>query len=186
MAIDKDQVKQLLGAGLDSGVVASAVGCDPSYIIQLLGDDNFRNEVAILRTKNLTAHNERDRKIDSLEDTLLDKLEEIVNYIHKPTDLLRAFTMINSAKRRGVQSTAGAVPSQAVVKLTIPVVVMQKFVTNKQGEVIEIEGQTMVTMPSHQLLRNLAAQKGGESNEYENVARYLPGTTTGDTDEKGS
>ena len=51
-------------------------------------------------------------------------------------------------------------------------------------EVVEVEGQTMVTMPAHQLLRKLQSgqlDSGRDGKEHDNerygkVANYLPGS----------
>jgi hypothetical protein len=71
------------------------------------------------------------------------------------------------------------------VQISLPAHVSKKFVTNRTNEVVEVEGQTLVTMPAHQLLRDLAAkqaamaEKTGEEVEdggkYSKALNYLPG-----------
>lgn len=179
MAIDKDKVQKLLGSGLSNEIVATAVGCESSYIAQLMADDDFAAVVVAMRTVTLTAHTTRDRNIDGLEDSLLEKLREVVdsNLIYKPTELLRAFSVVNSAKRRGVAAHESLVVNNTVVNLTIPSKVVQQFVKNGQGEIIEVAGQSLVTMPAHMLLKNLINNRaGGESGTYERVSKFLPTT----------
>jgi hypothetical protein len=43
MAVDNEKIKELLGSGLSNDVVASAVGCDPSYVSQLMSNETFRD-----------------------------------------------------------------------------------------------------------------------------------------------
>ena len=72
-----------------------------AYISQLMANDDFRAAVTELRVKNLTAATERDGKIDGLEDRALGKMEEMIDWITKPTDMARVFMTLNTAKRRG-------------------------------------------------------------------------------------
>lgn len=176
--IDKEKVKQFLGSGLSPAVVASAVGCEQQYINQLLEDEAFFNEVSLLKLKNLTAHTQRDQNIDEIEDGLLERLKNAVNenLFYKPHDILKAFAVVNASKRRGVQASPDASASQQVIALTIPVQVINQFKTTPTGEVIEVEGKTLVTMPSHALLGKLseAAKANGSATDYQRIARHLP------------
>jgi hypothetical protein len=183
MAISRDQVRELLGSGLSNEVVASAVGCEPSYITQLMSDENFANEVVALRSANLTANNKRDRSIDKIEDRLIEKVGQAIeeNLIYKPLDLVKVFAVLNNAKRRGVPAHESLVINKQVVNLSIPGMVVNNFTMNQQKEVVEInvdgKSQTMVTMPAHQLLQTLA-KDAGETNvqggKYTRVASFLP------------
>jgi hypothetical protein len=177
MAINKDRIKEMLGSGLGPDVVSGAIGCDPSYISQLMADQKFADEVIALRSAALTANTARDRRIDVIEDQLLEKLEESVPLIYKPNEILRAAAVVNSMKRRGLPAQDSIRAQGAVVTLVVPIQVVHQFVTNTKGEVIEADGQTLVTKPSHELLRELATGKNGE--KYDRVSRFLPGSTHG-------
>jgi hypothetical protein len=183
MAVNKDQIKQLLGSGLSNEIVASAVGCDSSYIAQLLADEFFAKEVTELRVQNLQAANARDKSIDSIEDRLIDKLSELVdsNQLYKPNDILRAAVAVNAMKRRGVPAHESVTINNTVVNLQLPTIVKQKFVLNSQSEVIEVEGQTLVTKPANELLKELA-ERGSDGARYEKVRRYLPTAINGSPD----
>lgn len=174
--VDTEKAKQLLGAGLSNDIVASTVGCEPQYISQLMAVDAFREEVIALRTAALTAATARDKKIDSIEDTLLDRLESTVQYLIKPGDLLRAFAMVNSAKRRGVPAHETTIINNTVVNLQIPEVVLKNFQRNGSNEVVEIEGRPLVTIGSAQLLREVAEIQPTEvkRNELAKLADRLP------------
>lgn len=181
MAVDNEKIKELLGSGLSNDVVASAVGCDPSYVSQLMSNENFRDAVVALRTASLAAASKQDSRINSIEEKLTEKLDHMVDTMYKPSDVLRAFQVLNAAKRRGVPATEAVSNRQAVVNLTLPVQLVQNFITNSNGEVVEVEGQTLVTMPSSQLLRNLSETEKGKANvgasginKYQKVAAHLP------------
>ena len=172
-----EKIKELLGNGLSNEIVASTIGVHPSYISQLMSDEDFYNDVVELRTQALAANTVRDRSLDSLEDRLIEKLDEAISerLIYKPNEILRAFQVINSAKRRGVSSQESTVINNTIVTLSIPKTVTREFVTNKVGEVIEVEGQTMITMPASALLQKLAAEKtGAQADKYRQVHNFLP------------
>lgn len=175
--VNKDKVKELLGSGLSTDVVATAMGCVPAYITQLMSDETFAAEVIALRTVALSANTERDKKIDEIEDTLLENLKDSIDQklVYKPGDILRAFAVVNAAKRRGAVTANNSLTiNQTVVNLQIPQKVIKTFTTNQQGEVVDIEGQTLVTMPAHKLLKELVDRKGEKSEQYSEVAKFLP------------
>ena len=181
--IDKERAKKLLGSGVQAELVAATLGCEASYISQLLSDEHFREEVIALRVATLTAATERDNKIDDIEDELLRKIQESVDYIVKPRELIAAFNVINNAKRRGAGVGQSAVQNNVVVQLTLPTVIQHRFVTNSQGEVVEVDGKTTVTMPPAQMLKQLADRKeqtnGIQAAELRQLAQRLPSAIFG-------
>lgn len=174
MAVDKNQVRDLLGSGLSTNVVASAVGCSDGYISQLLSDEIFAAEVSRLRLLNLQSHNKRDNNINTVEDLLLEKLKSAVdqNAFYKPKDLLHAFAVVNNAKRRGtVQQDTSAPTGSTIINLTIPAPVARRFTIDSRGEVLQVDEQTLVTMPTGQLLRTLQEKTGNA--KYRDVKNRL-------------
>jgi hypothetical protein len=179
MTPNKEQIRDLLGTGLSPSIVATAVGCSPSYISQLMAEENFAQEVAKLRMAALSANGRRDRNIDRLEDKILGKLEDAIDagMVYKHRDLLSAFNVLNKAQRRGAPPQQATVINNQVVNLNLPPRVVNKYVTNVQGEVIQIgENKTLVTMPAGNLLQKLA-ESGRNPERYKDVQRYLPGST---------
>lgn len=181
MTIDKEKVKELLGSGLTVEVTADALGVTQGYISQLLAEEDFKSEVIALKTKNLTANSERDKKIDSIEDGLIDQLSEAVENraIYKPREILSAFAVVNAARRRGVPAQAAVGLQQLVVNLQLPAAVVTRFSTTAQGEVIDVtvddRKQTLITMPSGQLLKELAGKDQEHGENYERIRKFLPG-----------
>ena len=183
MAISDEKIKELLGSGLPRATVASAVGCSESYITQLMSQQEFAEDVIARRTTSLTAHSRRDQGIDVIEDKLIERIGELVdnNHIYKPNEVMRAFQVINAAKRRGISANEHLHSHQTVVNLTIPPQFLKKFsgyTINGHGEVVESEGQTLVSMPANQVLRQLVDGSGTQEQKaiYEQTARHLPGT----------
>lgn len=180
--ISKDQIKDLLGIGLSNTEVALAVGCDPSYISQLMADETFAAAVAVMRSAKLTDNSVRDASIDKAEDKLLKKLHEILDYdmIRRPMELIRSLQVVNQMKRRTAVATQNLNINQQIVQLMLPKAVRNEYVINAQGEVIEADGQTLITMPTHSLLKQLAGETSkddGRSKVYEQLQRNLPGAS---------
>lgn len=176
MAVNIEQVKELLGNGLQVETVASAVGCSPAYITQLMSDEVFSGEVASLRVTNLSANTARDRSIDKIEDVIIRQLGEAVasNMIYKPADLLRTFAVLNAAKRRGTSANDGAVIQKTeIVTLILPARPAEQFTITPEGTVVDTGGQSLVSMSANELLRKLSAD-GSKKAAYAAVSKYLP------------
>lgn len=158
----KDKILELLGLGIPAETVSAAVGCEPSYISQLIADQDFYAQVTELRMKHLSAHTQRDLTIDGLEDTLIGKMSDAIEMTYKPMELARLFQVINGAKRRGVGAVSAPMAVNKIVPLRIPEAARAKktITISPQGEVLSVNGQTLVTMGSAQLVRQIAGAKG--------------------------
>lgn len=159
---------QLLGSGLNSITVATAVGVSDARIAQLLGMEDFAAEVTALRFQNLQKHNVIDNEYDEIEGKLLSSLKEQLPMIMRPSDILRALQVVNNAKRRGQAAPENIQQQNTVVNLLMPVAITQQFTTNVNNQVIVAAGQTLETMQSSSLLA--AAKQKAESLHNE-----LPG-----------
>lgn len=151
----KDRILALLGNGVAPSATAAAVGCDPSYVSQLLKDDGFAAEVAELRSVSLMAATERDKRWDTLEDKLLAKLDDLIPFMVRPMEVVKALTAANAAKRRGAASDNAAQGVTNVVVLQLPPIVKQRFELNNRQEVVEVDGRTLLTIDGTQLLKGL-------------------------------
>lgn len=152
----EERALALLGQGLGAEVVASAVGVSPSRISQLISDPEFAAKVAELRFSNLVKHNARDEKYDKLEDKLLDKMENLLPFMMKPFEVLKAISVINSAKRRGISTPEQITGQQTVIPLTLPVAILQNFSAkniqvNIHNQVIKAGDQELVTVQSSRM-----------------------------------
>lgn len=143
---------QLLGSGINPETVAAACGVSVSRISQLLSEPEFTAQVAELRFNNLQKHNATDAKYDEMEDTLLERLKDCLPLIMMdPMKLLKAISVINNAKRRGVSAPEQITAQNTVVQLVMPNIIVQKFTTNINNQVIHAGEQTLETIPSHML-----------------------------------
>lgn len=145
----------LLGSGISPSVVAASLGVSESRISQLLSDDSFAAQVATLRYESLQKHNARDASYDSLEDQLLEKMEDCIPLMHRPMEILKAISVINAAKRRGSSTPDSILEKQQVIQLQIPIQIINKFTTNLEGQVTRIitenSEQSLVTIQSGSL-----------------------------------
>jgi len=153
-----DKIKELLGLGLEGVIVASAVGCSESYVSQLLSDDTFAADVQALRLANFAEHASRDRKYDSIEDTLIAKLEGMIPLMARPETVLRAIATINGANRRAAPSDGGGtgnVTNNTFVSLKLPKVLAAQIMLNPSNQVVEVAGKTVASMPASGVAKQL-------------------------------
>lgn len=141
----------LLGTGLSQEIVASTLGVTPARITQLIADPVFMEEVISLRYKNLQQHNVRDAAYDSMEDSLIQKLQESLPMMFRPMEILKALQVINLAKRRGQSNPDSIVNQQTIVNLTMPTQIVEKYTTNINNQVISAGTQQLLTMQSGDL-----------------------------------
>lgn len=149
----EERALSLLGAGISPVHVASTIGVSESFISQLLSREDFASAVAHLKTEALQKHNSRDLKYDSLEDSLLGKLEQALPMMYKPHDILRAISTINGAKRRGTSTIDSVVAQQTIVQIVLPTKVVSQFTVNAQNQVVQAGTQSLQTIQSGELLR---------------------------------
>lgn len=156
----KDQVKTLLGKGMDRGHVALAVGISESYISQLLADPAFAGEVQALRYNYMTNATAHDEALDALEHTVVDKLNSSIAFVVDPLKLTRMLQVINAAKRRGAAPTSATGSGAQVVELVLPTAMMQVITgdvanvnvqTNAHSQVVAVDGRSMATAQAHVL-----------------------------------
>lgn len=177
----QNKMLALLGQGFPPVVVASSLGCSESYVSQMLSEDWFAQQVQELKFKVLQKHTRIDDKYDTIEERLLEKLERAVPLIVRPQDITRTLQAINGAKRRGSGSQSPTTITQNIVQLTLPTALLQKFVSNQNNQIIEVQdgnGQQnpLVTTTSGSLER--LSREAREARELrESERRSLAGST---------
>lgn len=161
---------ELLATGIEQVAVASALGLSESRLSQIIADPQFSASLAEARYKQLAKHNETDNLYDKIERKLADKLEKSADMMFKPTEIARTLSMVNALKRRGASNPESIVRSRPVVKLNIPIAVLNRFSLNAAGQVVTVETDDgvadLVTMQSGNLkglLNEHAKSLGAES-----------------------
>jgi hypothetical protein len=167
----EERALALLGSGVGSDSVASALGVTPGRISQMLAEKSFSSKVSDLRYKALQSHNVRDGKYDSLEDNLIIKLERAMPLLVRPRDIIDALTKVNNAKRRGQSAPPQVNNQQNIVNLILPNVIADKFSIDINNQVVKAGEQELLTMPSGNLLKQVeeaqAASSAGEPKQIE-------------------
>ena len=166
----KQRVLEMLGNGLAPVVCSSALGVSESYISQLMSDETFAKAVTERRFTNLQAATTRDRSYDDIEDTLIEKMRDLLPMMYKPMEVLRAITVINAAKRRGASAPENTTINSTVVQLILPGVIQSKFVRDVNNQVIEAGVQQLITIGSKNLTSKLAQYKTKELPHHEHTS----------------
>ncbi len=154
--IDIERAIKLLGSGIGPAAVATTLGCDASYISQLLMNDVHRDRVLALRMEGLQKQTARDGEIDDLEDQMLEKLRELLPYITNVRQALQAFQLLNAAKRRGAAASNDITIQTNIVSINLPPAAREHFFPkmNQQGEVVQVGDQVTVTASLQTLMQN--------------------------------
>lgn len=155
LTAQQEKAVSLLGQGIQAERVAEALGVTASAISQLVSDPEVAERIAELRYNALEAHNVRDNKYDTLEDRLIDQLSDLLPLMTKPMEILRSIQVINAAKRRGASTPQSITGQQTHFTLVLPTVIMQKFSTNVNNQVVAIENKELLTIQSNSLLETI-------------------------------
>jgi hypothetical protein len=139
---------EMLGKGMPPVVVATTLGVTESRISQLMADEGIAEEIRTLRYERASKTNERDEKIDKVEDKLLAKLDDSLPMLMRPMEIARTLSMVNAMKRRGIASTENGAERSAIVTITMPKQITQNFTTNINNQVIQAGQQELLTIQS--------------------------------------
>lgn len=159
-----ERIKELLGQGLTTSVVASAVGCDPSYVSQLLDNQEFHNDVLVARATKAEASVRRDTKWNDIEDLALAKAAELLPLVHRPADLVRMAAMANAAKRRATEFAGGNESASSTVNIVLPASATVLLQMNSNSQVVDVDGRSTMALPAKHLLEQLEARKLGREH----------------------
>lgn len=140
----KDQALALLSQGLKQSVVASALGVEESYVSQLLTDEDFAAELAQKKKELSVADVAYDTKLDRATEDALDRIETKLPFANLQ-QTLQAFKVLDGAKRRKERGTPGAENAGVTVNILLPTVIAPRYLQNQSGEIVEVEGQTMLS-----------------------------------------
>jgi hypothetical protein len=160
----KDRIIELLGKGISAIQVASAVGCDDSYISQLLNEPGVTEKVQALKAEHFAKYAEQDATLDKAEAAALEKVSTLLPFVTRPSEAVRMYGILNAAKRRTSDSLQSSQVIAQTVQLDLPAAARVRFTITQDKQVIEVEGRSMTTMPA----KSLAAQL-----EQRNAARLL-------------
>lgn len=152
----EDRIIQLAGSGVPQSVIADTVGCDPSYVSQLLSQEHIQEQVATLRLAKAAGMIKHDETIEDGEKTALARMLTLLPMQSDLMKITKVFQVLNSAKKSSDRGIVGAGQTPGtVVTLNIPAAAQVHFKLTSDRQVIEVEGRSLVPMPSHQVARSL-------------------------------
>lgn len=183
LTANQQRVQNYLMAGISPARISELTGVSASYITELLQSSDFLQHAKDAQAEEYLVAKARDTKVDTIEDTLIGKVESLVNnpisFLGKPLEAIRALQMVNSLKRRtasfsGLDDQNGI--AQTVVKLTMPVAIINNFTINQEsvkvdskGNIIEVEDTPFVTI-QHNELENLLEKQSCKSINLNNIS----------------
>lgn len=154
-----DKIIELLGRGYSATVVASAVGCDDSYISQLTAQPEVREAIANLRLKHVAGSVALDDSVDELEKDALARLHKLLPFVTKPMEAVRIYQIANSATRRSTQVAGATAPQAQLVQISLPNIMAVQFKLSSDKQVVEINGKSMAALPSALLNKRMEERK---------------------------
>jgi len=153
--MDIEKVIELLGDGHSQVIVADALGVSPARINQLLESEEVRAKVAARKISKLTDASKIDSEWDDLETRAMKKMRMSLAMATKPMEIIKILQVANAAKRKAVAADTASANGHAVqVTLVLPGIVHHKFAVAAQtNEIVEIDGQSLVTVSSDTISR---------------------------------
>lgn len=157
----KQRIKDYLADGIKPSVIASIVGCSPSYISQLLKDEDFMRDVREAVATNTKPPDEKlESKYEGLE-------HEIISQIHSQIgaadlkDLSRTLEVVVKARDIRYNRKNPSLPTPTigvqVVNVTLPSHLLSYnpvVELNAQNEIIAIDDKRLAPM-SAESVKNL-------------------------------
>lgn len=195
MSTKQDRIAGLLVQGMKPAMVASIVGCDPSYISQLLKDEAFLYHLQELNKElengeSVEDASPEDRKQETLfladkmlaaEHHALDKILKEMPYL-SGRDAIVALDVIGKRKDatlaqaygpKGILPAAPTVAGHTTVQvtLTVPNICIPELTLSSNNEIISIGERSVAAMPTATLKQMLAkADEPPLEVSYENHA----------------
>jgi len=177
----KEYAISLLAQGIPTGQVAAACGVDDSYISQLKADPEVQEAVAAQRADSAIEDCRFDSTLETAEMMALEKIEKNLPFANMG-QALAAFRILNSARRRKDAFAQQETAVSVTVNLTLPATSLPAYISNDRNEIIEVEGQTMLTATPKSLDAILAARATNaqlpKTSELEKAATLLSNIQT--------
>lgn len=159
--LDAPVIQKILGflaSGVPPSAAASAAGVDPSYVSQLLDNEQFKLQLYEKSAARLQKDVEHDTKIETVEARALAAIEQKLPFVRSALEAARIFQILNNSKKRALANAAPADSNLGGVTIVLPRAIAKtmELRLNTTQQVIEVEGRTMAPLPSRQLPAVLA------------------------------
>lgn len=170
----REKALTYLARGVNATQCAEALGVSQSLISQLMSEEDFSSKLAAQKFSQAHKHIRHDDVLDETEAALIAKAKELIPMITRPLEVIRAASLINSMKRRGVGSVDTNSSTPVVVNLTLPVAIMSRFTLNSHNQVIAAGDQELVTIQSNKVADLVATEIPSQSRENQYAHNSLP------------
>lgn len=163
----KDQIVDLLAAGVPTSQIAAAVGCTDAYVSQLKADPEVQTLLATKAVETTAKDVAFDTALERAESTALDKIERNLPFANLGQALM-AFKVLNGArKRKDAFAQVDSGGTTINVNLTLPAQAIPTYTMSARSELIEVDGKPMITATPKSLDAILTAKAGAD--------RQIPG-----------
>ena len=146
--MDQMAIAKYLAQGLTQEQVAAIVGCTPSYISQLVAQDDIK-ELVEVEQKRIQA--EKENTQEEQEYSGLEKKARVYLSDNMPfaeyKDVLKLLEILNRRKEKPVPQMINNTQIN-VTRLSVPAAAMPEFVVNAQNEIIGIGEKSLAPMSS--------------------------------------
>jgi len=171
----EDKIVELLGAGTPAHVIAQVVGCDPSYISQLGSREDIVARVSEIRASRAAEMVQHDNNIGALEQVALERMGRLLPLQTNLMQVTKVFQVLNAAKKSSDMGIAGnAAQPGTIVTIHMPAAAQVHFKLTSDQQVIEIEGRSMVPLPSHMVAAKLRGMKADRLLEDAKILTSTP------------
>lgn len=175
---------KLLGTGCLQVEVAKALGVTEGQVSQWMGDTEFRQQVNDIVAKTFAEQSVIDENYIKIEQKLSERLLAATEHMYNPDTILRTLKFANEAKRKVIPNgqtpgSGGNVTILAPVTLVLPQAVAKEFILNPNNEVVGIDGNEVMTLPSanvRQLAETVRAATPTLDANLKKVAKKLNGS----------
>lgn len=147
--IDSAFVLAALKNGHTESAIAAHLGVTQSAVSQYIDAHNLR-EIASTNSRFAQI----DRKLDNVEEKVLNNLDKVVGTIYDPMKLTKILSVVNGAKRRSLaegQQIVNNTTNVRLVNLTLPERALLRITKNAQNEVIAVGERNLTTIPAGKL-----------------------------------
>ena len=159
----KEHAILLLSQGIPTSQVAAACGVSDSYISQLKADPDVQTQIAEKQAASSIADIQFDDDLETAENMALQKIKSNIAFANMG-QAIAAFRILNTARRRADPVVTSDAAVSVTVNLTLPQSAVPRYVTNANNEIIEVEGQTMLSATAKNLDQILAEKHGKVSS----------------------
>lgn len=161
MSDTKQQVIANLARGIPPAQIARFLGITESYVSQLKDDPEVKELVRQEAAKTSEEIEQFDSSLDEAEEVALRNISGKLPLANMQQSL-QAFKVLNAARRRKDSRIMNQGQIDApLVQIFLPAAAPEiQFLTNKQMQIVEVEGRTMTAVEPSKL-RELAQKKLG-------------------------